>query len=232
MKFKFIIILIILLAFIKNGFFSQNKKEILDKIKNIINQEKYDYQVPTEGKKEKNESGFLKAINNILNVIIKIFEFIIKIFLLIWKISPLFSIIIFIGLFSLLIFFIIWISKQVDLNIKKSNKLKIDNAIEEGHLDYIKEFNYAKQLIADKRFKEAISVLINSLWLFYYHNKILNYEKSRTNREYLIFLINLNNFELIKNIILKAEMAVYYKEKTDDRECEEILGNISEIFSQ
>lgn len=231
MKFNFII-LIILLVFIKNGVFSQNKKEIQDKINNIISQEKYDYQVLTESKKGKNESGFVKAINNILNVIFKIFDFFKKIFLLIWKISPLFSIIIFIGLSSLLIVFIIWISKLVDLNIKKSNKLKIESAAEEGHFDYMKEFNYAKQMIAGKKFKEAISILINSLWLFYYHNKILNYEKSITNREYLIFLLNLNNFELIKKIILKAEKAVYYKEKIDERECEEILGDISEIFSQ
>lgn len=232
MKFKLVIILLILSVCMTINTFSQKKEEIQNKIKDIINQEKYDYNIITDKKKEKNESGFLKAINNILNFVIKIFNFLKKIFLLIWKISPVFSIVIFVGLSSLLIFFIIWISKQVDLNIKKSNKLKIESAFEEGHFDYMKEFNYAKQLIAGKKYKEAVSVLINSLWLFYYNNKILNYEKSRTNREHLFFLMNLNNFEFVKKIILKAEKAVYYKEKIDERECEEILGNISEIFSQ
>lgn len=232
MKLNTGLILLILLISVKINILSQNKEEINNKIKSIISQEKYNYQTIKGNVLPRQEPKYKNIIDKIISFFIKVFNILKKVFLLIWSISPVFSIIIFIGLFSLFVLFILWIFKQIDLSIKSNTKLKTNIETEEGHFNYIREFNLAKQMIAEKKLKEAVSILINSMWLFYYSKKVLKYEKSRTNREYLKSLINLSNYELIKKIIFNAERAVYYKENIDENECEEILWNVSEIFSQ
>ncbi|MBN2546183.1 MAG: hypothetical protein JXB50_10330 [Spirochaetes bacterium] len=232
MKLKLFFIILVFLISIKINVFTQSREEIRDKFNAIISQEKYSYEIEMVDKAPKKESGFIKVLNQTLAFITKVFKLIGKLLTLLWNTSPVVFILVMISLLLLLGLFVFWVVRQI--NISFGNKVKnVENlSYEELHFDYIKEIKIAKKFIAEGKFKEAISILTNALWLFYYHKKILKYDKSRTNREYLKILKNLNNYDSLKQLIFKAEKAVYYKDKINEGECEEILSDVSEIFSQ
>jgi len=232
MKLKFFIILFLFLNFTLINVYTQSREEIIDNFNTIISQEKYSYEVEKVNKGVKEESGFMKVLNQILAFLGKVLKITGKFLSLLWKTSPVFFILIMIVLLLLPGLFIYWVARQINISFDKKNKHLENTGSEELHFDYIKEVKIAKRLISEKRYKESVSVLINALWLFYYHKKVLKYDKSRTNREYLKFLLNLNNYESLKQLVFKAEKAVYCKESINESECEEIFWSVSEIFTQ
>ena len=104
--------------------------------------------------------------------------------------------------------------------------------IDHYSLDYNKELRYAEELINKGKHKEAVSRLLNAMWLFYHYHKLIIFNKGITNREYIEILKNQREYKLLQNIVFKAEKAVYSWENINKKDCEKILFNINSIFSR
>ena len=62
--------------------------------------------------------------------------------------------------------------------------------------------------------------------------KIIRYNKSVTNREYLETLKNYDDFNILNEIILPAEICVFFKDNINETECREIQKKIINIISK
>ncbi len=226
---KFLLIILIFFIVLENYSYSQTRKNIKNKLNTIIKQKKYIYLENPEL-----ETPTRKQESFINRIIIKIGIFFLKIYAAFLKIfgSKFLAITIFILIFAVLIYLTFYIINKISFANIKKNKAENDTEIDHYSLDYNKELRYAEELINKGKHKEAVSRLLNAMWLFYHYHKLIIFNKGITNREYIEILKNQREYKLLQNIVFKAEKAVYSWENINKKDCEKILFNINSIFSR
>ncbi len=118
-------------------------------------------------------------------------------------------------------------------NIDMRRRRKSGHAMEGNplNLDYLRELQLARKMAADAKYREALRLTINALWLFYNYSNEITYNKSRTNREYLELTRERDNGELLKSIVLRAEEAVYAGGVVSEIQFGEIYRDVEEIVT-
>ncbi len=223
------IIIFLLLLFLLlpvENIYSQKRRTIKKNLKKILNQDKYIYHKHIKSKYiSKKELGLFNWVDKVFR---KIFDIIVKIF----KVSSYFSIIIYIAFLVLIVYLIFLIIKKSGLLFDKTKPIdKEEQLYDQYNLDYQKELSFAEELMNRKKYKEAISILLNSLWLFYHYHKVIYFNKSITNREYIKKIQSIEEYNLIKNIVFSAEKSVYAEDTISVKDCKKIFSNVNKIIS-
>ncbi len=169
---------------------------------------------------------WLKTLNGFFK---KIFEYINKLFKL--SIYPSIALyVIFLLLIVYLVYFII--KKLASSGEKKITGTTDKQQADYFNLDYKRELKSAEDMLNKKKLKEAFSFMLNALWLFYHYQKVIIYNRSITNREYMGLLKARAEYSILKSIVLNAEKAVYAGKHINEKDCQEIYSDVYSILSQ
>jgi hypothetical protein len=98
-------------------------------------------------------------------------------------------------------------------------------------LDHRRELDRAADLIARRRFREAVSSLITSLWLFYHHADVVAFDAGLTNREYSEKIGDRPEAGAVRNVVAAAEKAVYAEGETGEEECRRLFEEVRSLVS-
>ncbi len=211
-----------------------NRADVEKKLDNVLSQDKYRYhdlEIP-QGLQISDDNPVVKMFRNF-------FEWLGKILEKVWEFSPIASVVILVILGVLLTWLVIVIIRKIDFSKRYKKRKKPLTQVSRETLNYMRELNRVTELMGLSRFKEAIRVLINALWLYLSHNRIINYDKSRTNREYLKTLKSADleqykNIDLdkVSSVVFDAERTVYFKEKVLLDECQKIFYEVKGFISR
>ena len=217
-----IIFIIILHLFLLNMIFPVTNQEINKKMEEILTQDKYNYQLEAE-KKDKQEHPVLSKIFNVLKII---FTAIFTFFKILRVILGHFFYPIALLMIIIFVLVMIWIIKKIRLSFNKKKKDLSDKKYKTQHFNFEMELITALEELNKGHHKNAISLALNALWLYLQFHKIIPYQNSRTNREYLARLKTGPLYESIKPIVYKAEKLVYHNASVNFKESNDIYQKI------
>jgi hypothetical protein len=212
-----------------NGLFAGSvpKDELDSKLNQVISQPKFQY---TEYVKPEmpETSGFIKWLQDIMKSFGKFWE---DIFTALGNLSGIFLVIVIVLVGGLIAFLVLTAVRN--MNFSKRKKSAVDLPVQEIlNLDYQLEIERGKSLMKDGRFKEAVDLFLNALWLYLSGNGTVAYDKSRTDREYLTRLRQHGKYWELQTIVRRSEIAVFYKDRLEEDECREILGQVETFLSE
>ncbi|NPV01211.1 MAG: hypothetical protein HPY53_07495 [Brevinematales bacterium] len=203
------------------------KDELDSRLQKVIAQPKFQY---TEFVKPDipETPGFVKWLQDILRSVGKFWD---DIFTQLGKLSSIFLILVIVVVGGLIVFLVLTAVRN--MNFTKRKKIKDDLPGQEIlNLDYQLEIERGKSLMRDGRFKEAVDMFLNAVWLYLSGDGTVAYDKSRTDREYLARLKRHGKFGELQTIVRKSEIAVFYKDRLEEDECREILGQVETFLSR
>jgi hypothetical protein len=203
------------------------KDELDLKLQKVIIQPKFQY---TEYVKPEipETPGFIKWLQDMLRSIGKFWD---DIFTQLGKLSSIFLILVIVVVGGLIVFLVLTAVRNMNFTKRKKSKDDLPGQ-EILNLDYQLEIERGKSLMRDGRFKEAVDMFLNAVWLYLSGDGTVAYDKSRTDREYLVRLKQHGKFGELQTIVRKSEIAVFYKDRLEEDECREILGQVETFLSQ
>lgn len=223
-KINFVLLLILFINC--NYIYSQSKQTIQKSLNNILKQEQYSYYNPIQSKNiEKYQNNLAAKISVVIE---KFFYFIAKIFKKFTFIAMAFFILVSLAL----LYFIYSLIKRLALGLNKpKNSFNSQFFNDSLNLDYKSELQNAFALMQAGKYKEAISFSINALWLYYHSRKIIIFNQSLTNREYIRLLKQQSEYKILQSIIYEGEKSVYSGVQLNEKSFTTIWENINKIIS-
>mgnify|MGYP000962553249 CR=1 FL=1 len=224
---RLIALLLISLPLFSSPLRGNERSYVRQKLDTIVNQQKYLYQEDDGNKKLPPEAdSLLKKINDLLN---RFWEFLAAAF----RISPYFSLVFYAGILLLVLFLLFRLMRRWKRNRDASLNTADKNALLDIYsLDYEKELKEAERLMSLGSYREAISLILNALWLYFNHRKALQYEKSITNREYLRQLHHWEDYNALREIVQISERSVYFEKEVHESDCRKILASVADLISR
>ncbi len=125
---------------------------------------------------------------------------------------------------------IVLIIRRLELSAKRTKSDIPDG--ESGNMDYERQLIRSKDLAQEGRYREAIQCCIKAIWLFYHHKGHILYKKDTTNREYLGLLHAQPERDMLEEIVIGGEMAIYGEGDATREKCEHIRTKAFEIFAK
>jgi hypothetical protein len=145
------------------------------------------------------------------------------------KISSYVSLVLYATITVAVIYFLIKALRRIDLGRASPAGIRVSE--EKQNLDFRKELAQAERLISKGRAREAVSFIVNALWLYYNYTGVMAYRKSSTNREYLRMAENNINYNSVRRIVLDSEKTVYSGAEVDEKQAVEILAQVNGIIA-
>lgn len=203
------------------------KAEVDSKLREVIAQPKYQY-VEYVKPEMPDTSGFTKWLQEILRSVGKFWD---DLFNQLGKLSTVFLVLVIIIVGGLIVFLIMTAVRNMNFSKRKKSGTELPGQ-ELLNLDYRLEIERGKMLMKNGRFKEAVDLFLNAMWLYLSGNGTVAYDKSRTDREYLTRLRQHGKFDELQVIVRRSEIAVFYKDRLEEDECREILGQVETFLSE